>query len=394
MTTVAGRLRPGATGAGHRVTTFELFFDLVYVFGFTQVTHLMATTHSAVGVLQAIIVLTLLWTTWCAYSWLSNQSPADQGVLRTGISVAMAAVFVLALAIPESFSDLPGGLHGPAVLVVAYAVVRVVHATLYLIAAGDDAALRRQVLFTQAVGLVPAVTILTIGVVIGGQWQTWVWLAAVVWDGLAIYFTSRGGDWRLNAPRHWAERYGLVVILALGESVVAIGVGVAQEPITVPIVIGCVLAIVLAILMWFVYFIRTGPRAEHHLAKLDGVPRAAFASEGYTYLHFLLIAGIIIGALGVEQAMGHYDEPHLGLFGAIALGGGVSLFLAGCAFFAYRARLGWTWWRLGVGVALLAAIPLLAELAPLFALGVVGAMVAVVAVGESVGDRARQAVAT
>ncbi len=394
MTTVVGRLRPGATGAGHRVTTFELFFDLVYVFGFTQITHLMAETHSAIGILQAIIVLALLWTTWCAYSWLCNQSPADQGVLRIGISIAMGAVFVAALAIPESFHDLPGGLHGGIVLVAAYAIVRVVHATLYLIAAGDDAALRRQVLFTQAVGLVPAVTILFVGAFIGEPWQTWIWLAAVVWDALAIYFTSRNGNWRLNAPRHWSERYALVVILALGESVVAIGVGVAKEAITVPIVIGSALAIALAILMWFVYFIRTSPRAEHHLAELDGVPRAAFASDGYTYMHFLVILGIIIGALGVEQAMGHLDDGHLGLFGAIALGGGVSLYLAGCALFAHRARIGWTWWRFGVGLALLALIPVLATLAPLYALGAVVGLMVVATVGETLGAATKQGAVT
>lgn len=110
-----------------RVTTFELFFDLVYVFAFTQVSRLMAETHSAFGILQALIVLGLLWWTWCAYSWLANQAPADQGVLRLGMSVAMISVFVIALAIPEAYEDLPGGWFGPIVLVVAYTIVRLVH---------------------------------------------------------------------------------------------------------------------------------------------------------------------------------------------------------------------------------------------------------------------------
>jgi low temperature requirement protein LtrA len=390
MTALTGRLRPATTGAGHRVTTFELFFDLVYVFGFTQITHLMAETHSALGVLQALIVLLLLWTTWVAYSWLANQSPADQGVLRIGFAIAMVAVFAAALAIPESFGDLSGGLHGGLVLVAAYTVVRAVHSTLYALAAGDDADLRRQVIVTFVIGALPAIVLLLAGAIIGGYWQVWIWLAAVAWDAIAIYVTSSRGGWRLNAPRHWSERYGLVVILALGESVVAIGVGVAREPITVPIVIGSALAMVLAILMWWLYFIRTSPRAEHYLAKLEGEPRVAFARDGYTYLHFLLIAGVIIGALGVEHAMGHLGETHLGLFAAFALGGGVSLYLAGCSFFAHRARLGWPWWRLGVAVALLAGIPLLAEAPPLVALGAVVVSVAVVAVGESLAGLQKQ----
>lgn len=226
------------------------------------------------------------------------------------------------------------------------------------------------------------------GAALGEPLQTWIWLGAVVWDILAIYFTSRNGDWRLPAPAHWAERYGLIVILALGESVVAIGVGVAKEPVTVPIVIGSVLAMVLAILMWATYFVRTSRDAEHHLAGLDGVPRAAFASEGYTYLHGLIILSVIIAALGVEQTMGHLDEAHLGLYGAIALAGGVSLYLAASAFFAFRARLGWRWWRLGAGVVLLAAIPLLSEWPPLVSLAAVVVVTAVSVAGEQLTYRA------
>ena len=133
-------LRLRTSDASHRVTTFELFFDLVYVYAFTQVSHLMAEAHSALGVLQALIVLGLLWWTWTSFSWLANQSPADQGVLRAGMSVAMATIFVATLAIPESFHDLPGGLDGPVVFVVAYGIVRMVHMSLYLVAGRDDRA--------------------------------------------------------------------------------------------------------------------------------------------------------------------------------------------------------------------------------------------------------------
>src|SRR4051794_22937026 len=103
-----------------RVSTFELLFDLVYVFAFTQVSELMAETHSAWGTLQALILLGLLWWTWVSYCWLGNQSPADQPVMRLGLGAAMIAVFIIALALPEAYEDLPGGLHGALVVAIAY----------------------------------------------------------------------------------------------------------------------------------------------------------------------------------------------------------------------------------------------------------------------------------
>ncbi|MDR2996775.1 MAG: low temperature requirement protein A, partial [Microbacterium sp.] len=233
---LVGRLRRAR--ASGRVTNFELFFDLVYVFAFTQVSHLMADSHSAFGTLQALIVLALMWWTWAAFGWLGNQAPADEPIMRVGMGVAMVAVFVAALTIPEAYEDLPGGWYGPIVLVIAYTVVRIIHATLYLIAAGEDAALRRQVLVTQAVAMVPAVAALLVGVFVGGSWQTWIWLAAWLYDAALTYASSRGGgSWRVRSSAPWAERYGLVVILALGESIVAIGGGVAPEPLAGALVV-------------------------------------------------------------------------------------------------------------------------------------------------------------
>ena len=116
---------PRATRSGEsaRVTTFELFFDLVYVFAFTQVSGLMAETHSALGVLQALVVLGLLWWMWCSYSWLGNQAPADRGIVQAGMTLAMIAVFIVALAVPEAYDDLPGGWYAPLVVALAYLFV-------------------------------------------------------------------------------------------------------------------------------------------------------------------------------------------------------------------------------------------------------------------------------
>jgi low temperature requirement protein LtrA len=137
-----------STSEDHRVTTFELFFDLVYVFAATQVTGYMAHEHTALGVLQGLLLLALLWWTWSAYAWLGNQARADEGLLWAGMAVAMAAIFVVALTIPEAWQDAPGGLNGPLVLVGAYLIVRCVHLSLYAVAATGDRELRRQLAIT------------------------------------------------------------------------------------------------------------------------------------------------------------------------------------------------------------------------------------------------------
>jgi len=371
--------------ASGRVTTFELFFDLVYVFAFTQVSHLMAETHTALGILQALVVLGLLWWTWCSYSWLGNQAPADQAVVQSGMSVAMIAMFVVALTIPEAYEDLPGGWSGPLVFVLAYTLVRFIHAGLYVIAAGSDRALRAQVLRTQALATAPAVVALTWGAIVGTPAQTWIWLGAFAWDFVVTYTSARGGGgWHLYAPAHWAERYGLIVILALGESIVAIGVGVAEEAIDGAIALGTVLAVSLSILLWRAYFARLSAAGEHALERRRDAARVVFARDAYTYLHFFIVAGVIHAALGVEQAMAHIGEGEaFGVFGASALGGGLAVYLGGTAVFGRSAGLPWPIGRLAATLTLVAAIPLLGALTPLWALVLAMALVAMTVAAEA-----------
>ena len=389
---------PRATRSGEsaRVTTFELFFDLVYVFAFTQVSGLMAETHSALGVLQALVVLGLLWWMWCSYSWLGNQAPADRGIVQAGMTLAMIAVFIVALAVPEAYDDLPGGWDAPLVVALAYLFVRIVHTTLYVIVAGDDRALRRQVLGTQLVAMLPSATALIVGALIGGAAQTWIWLAAFVWDVLFTYVSSRGGGgWRLHSPVHWAERYGLIVILALGESIVAIGVGVAQEPISGPIVLGVAISVTISVLLWRTYFARIAAAGEHGLQRRTGSARVVFARDEYTYMHFAIVGGIILAALGVEEAMAHVsDAEPFGSFGASALGAGVAVYAAATAVFGRIADLPWPLVRLGAAVALAAVIPLLALVAAVWALVIVAALLAAMLLLEGALQRSREAALT
>jgi low temperature requirement protein LtrA len=361
-----GGARP--TGEDDTATTFELFFDLVYVFAMTQVTGYMLHAHDALGVLQGMILLALLWWTWCAYAWLGNQARADTGIVRAAMAVAMAALFVVALTIPEAWDDAEGGLNGPLVLVGAYLIVRCVHLSVYTLAARGDRGLRRQLAISWGPTLGGAV-LLVAGVLVGGQLQTLLFAGALVVDWGGIYFTSRGGNWRIHSSAHWTERHGLFVMLAIGESVVAIGVGAAGQPISAPLLAAGVLGVLAALCLWWLYFDVVSGAAEHRLHEEQGQARVQMAIDAYTYGHFPIVAGIVVGAVGVEGVLAHAgDGKPLGLFYAAALYGGFTLYLAGHVLFKQRMYASLSVPRLVTVGVLLLALPAAAFLPPLVGL--------------------------
>lgn len=368
------------TRGDHRVTTFELFFDLVFVFAFTQVTVHAVEAHSVRGLLESLALLALLWWQWCAYAWLGNQARADRGAVRAGMSVAVIATFLLALAMPGAWSEGHEGLAAPVVIVLAYLVVRGVHLALYAIAAGQDAGLRHQVLVTLAPAATSAAALL-VGALDRPEHRVWWWLAGLGLDMLGTWWTARGGSWRLPSPGHWAERHALVVILALGESVVAVGAGAGHTELTPAVLGAAALGLLVSVLLWRLYFDRVAPGCEHALLRLDETQRVEVGRDAYTYLHFPLVAGIVLAAVGVEHALataaGH--EP-VGTVFAAALLGGPALVLAGQV--ALVARLHGraaglaAWPRLAVALALVALVPAVAHLRGLVALAVPAAALA------------------
>jgi low temperature requirement protein LtrA len=367
---------------GHRVTTLELFFDLAFVFAFTQLSRLMAQEHDAVGILQALVILALLWWSWTAYGWLANLAHADAGIVRIAMIVAMTAMFVAGLVVLEAYVDLPGGLSGPLVFVAAYLVARVTHAIVF-VAVEEDAALRRRALLTVSLAVLPSGVLLTLGALLGAPWQLWLAIAAVAVEPLVAYRTSADVEWRVHSTAHFTERHGLIVILALGESIIAIGVGVAREPISLAILGGVVLAMGISVALWWAYFSRLAHGAEEALVRRSGGARARAANDGYTYLHLAIVAGIVLAALGLEDATAHVaDGAPFGLFGAAALGGGVSLFLAGTGFFARRVIGGWRPVRFAGATVLLAAVPVLALVRPIVALLLVAGLLVAMLVIE------------
>lgn len=384
---ITGSVRPA--DADHRVTHFELFFDLVFVFAFTQVTQLMAHEHDAIGVVRGLTILGLLWWAWCSYSWLANQARADRGILRAGMALAMALIFVMAFAIPDVYGEDAEARFAAFALVGCFFLVRLVHVALYVVAAGEDRGLRRQVLVTMASALLPAVAAMAVGAALGGAAQTWIWLLAWLYDAAVVFITSRrGGDWRLHSAGHWAERYALVVILAIGESIVSIGVGLRGVAFDLVSLGGALLAVGVAVFLWWVYFHRFAAGVEHALARLDPGRRVAEASTSFTYLHFPVVAGVILTALGIESVMAHIGEPKpLGLFGAAALCGGLALCLAATSAVWFRMTRRVLVARLVTGVVLLAGTAGIALLTPGWALIVVLAALAA-SIAVEAGTRA------
>jgi low temperature requirement protein LtrA len=370
-------------------TTLELFFDLVFVFALTQVTALMAEEPNWAGLLRGTLLLMVVWWCWVGYSWVSNLVKADEGVARVTLLVAMAAMFLVALAIPEAFRDLPGGLHGPTVFAFCYLILRAVHVALFWIISGDDRALRNQV-GRFAVTMVGGTVFLLFAASTSGTAQVALWGAAVVADyGGTFVIGARG--WRLNSARHFAERHGLIVMIALGESIVAIGVGVTHLAISWPIVFAAILGLAVSASLWWVYFDTTALLGEHALAGVEGEERVSMARISFTYLHLPMTIGIVMLALGLKKVLTYVGDSHHhsvsdALYGPPlwAMYGGVALYLLAHVAFAWRCYRGFKVYRLAAAVVLLALVPLVANIPALASLAVLSALLIALNVVESV----------
>ncbi|MBM7775381.1 low temperature requirement protein LtrA [Actinokineospora baliensis] len=373
------RARLERVGESATATTLELFFDLVFVFALTQVTALMAENPTWLGLLRGALVLAVVWWCWVGYSWLSNLVKADEGTARTAMLGAMAAMFLIALAIPEAFHDLPGGLSGPVVFALCYLLVRAVHLLLFWIGAADDPGLRKQLLrFTPTV--LGGTLLLLLAAQTSGAAQIGLWVAAIAADYGGTFAIGASG-WRLNSAKHFAERHGLIVIIALGESIVAIGVGVNELAISWPIIVAAILGLTVAACLWWAYFDTHVLIAERALARATGVERASMARTAFSFLHLPLVVGIVMLALGLKKVLnyvagvdGHTVADHLYGPPLWALFGGTALYLLAQAGVSWRCGRNLKPQRIAVGAVLIAITPLAALLPALVSLAVLTAV--------------------
>jgi low temperature requirement protein LtrA len=330
-----------------RVTPLELFFDLVFVLAITQCTSLMAAEPTWTGLAKGVAVLAVLWWSWVGYAWLTSVVDPEEGAVRLVIFGAMAALLVAALCVPGAFG-------GSAFLFAcAYGVVRAAHIGLFLLASRDDPALRNSVLGLAA-GSALGVGLLVVASFLDGAPQGALWLLAVLLDvGEPYLFGAEG--WRLS-PGHFAERHGLVLIIALGESIVAIGVG-AGAVVDTGVVVAATLAIAVTAALWWLYFDVVALVAERRLVRAAvGREQNEMARDSYSYLHFPMIAGIVLLALGFKKTLGSVGDS-LALVPAAAMLGGTAIYLLAHVAFRLRNLRTLNKQRLVCAVLLLALIP-------------------------------------
>jgi low temperature requirement protein LtrA len=370
----APTLTEGGDSFEQRVTPLELFFDLVFVFALTQVTGFLANHLTWLGILQGAAVLAALWWAWVGYSWLTNAVPAEEVIpARLVILAAMAAMLLASLAVPDALDEY-GVLFG-----LSYFVVRLLQVALYALATGGTPE-TRQAILRLAPGFVGAPVLLIVAGFLDGLAQGSLWAVALAID-YGVAFVRSPSGFRVHAG-HFTERHGLIIIIALGESIVAIGVGASGLGLGAGVLVGSVVGIALAAALWWAYFDLVMLSAERRLSTARGEERVRLARDSYSYLHLPMVAGIIFVALGIKQTLAHVGDP-LGTIPAVALCGGVALYLLGHNAFRLRDVGSVSVPRLVVTILCLALIPVGVSVSSLLILAILAGLLCALATYET-----------
>jgi low temperature requirement protein LtrA len=366
----------------HAVTPLELFFDLVFVFALTQVTAMLADDPTWGGVLRGMLVLAALWWAWATYAWLTSALDVDEGGVRLTMLAATSAMLVVALAVPGAFGD------DAAIFGAAYLVVRVLHLGLSASVARDDPDRRVALGRFTPPALAGAVLIGLAGFA-EGDMRVALWVVALAIDYLGPVVVGFGQrTWRV-APEHFAERHGLIVLIALGESIIAIGVGAGLQ--LVPgVIAAATLGIVLVSTLWWLYFDVAAIVARRRFAEAAGIARHWLGLHAYTYLHLPMVAGIVLFALGLKTTLDHPGDG-LEAVPAVALCGGTALYLLAHVAFLRRSTGRIFRRRTAGGVTLLGLIPVALVIPALAALAFVCAVCASVVAYEAIRHREHRA---
>jgi low temperature requirement protein LtrA len=360
----------------HAVTPLELFFDLVFVFAITQVTALLVHDPSWHGVIRGALALAAAWWAWTGYAWLTSTLNVDEGGVRLLMLAATAAMLGLALALPQAFGD-EAILFG-----LSFLAVRLLHLALYAYATKDDPDFLRALLRLAPSEMIGALALAAAGFV-PADWRIGVWTIGLTLDYLGPSVVRVHG-WRI-APQHFAERYGLVVLIALGESVVAIGAG-AGLSLTAPVLGAAALGLVVISALWWLYFDVAAIFARRALVNAKGVAQIWLARDAYSYLHLPMVAGVVFFAFALETTL-HDTTATLGTVAAVALCAGPALYLIAHVAFLWRST-GHIFRRRTLGAAvLLALIPAALTLPAVAALGIVSAACSLVVAYEAIRYR-------
>jgi low temperature requirement protein LtrA len=360
---------------GERVTPLELFFDLVFVLAITECTSLMSHDPTWSGLIQGLLVLGVLWWAWAGYAWLTSVIDPEAGGIRLVFFAAMASMLIAAICVPEAFGDLA------LVFALSIGFFRVAHIALFMIASAESPDLRRSTT-ALAVSTAIAVTLLAAASAFDGIPQAALWVLALALDFGGPYFFGVEG-WQL-VPGHFAERHGLIVIIALGESIVEIGVGAAGH-LDLGIGVAAVLGVGVAAAMWWVYFDVVALVSARRLGDAEpGREQNALARDSYSYIHLFLVAGIVVTAFGLKATIAHTGE-HLAWVTSFALLGGIAIYLLGLVAFRYRQKRTWNRNKLITAAVLVLLIPLGTVIPALATLAIGTALLALLVAFEHVG---------
>jgi low temperature requirement protein LtrA len=321
--------RVSPAGAERRTTPVELFWDLAFVFAITQVTHFLLFHLTWGGFGRGMILLALIWWAWSAFVWAANAQSEDSPTMQLALLVSLILIFLAGIAVPDAFGA------EAALFALTYSGVRLIHLGLYV-----DASRRGNASWESIVGFgaatLAALALLVIGSFFDVATQTVLWAVALAIDyaGPAWLTRARLRGLQQVAVAHFAERYGLFVIICLGESIVAIGLAANGSPVDAGLLVAVGFGLLATIGLWRTYFGELAVNAEQRLREDDGDVVLA-AADGYSYLHLLIVAGIVIFAGGVREVV---EAPSLYLSDPIrlCLCGGIALYLLGHAAFRLR----------------------------------------------------------
>ncbi len=364
-------------GDEHQVTPLELFFDLVFVFAFTQVTSLLVDDPTWGGVFRGMLVLAALWWAWSVYAWLTSAMDVDEGGVRLAMLAAMGAMFGAALAVPGAFGD------DAVFFGLAYLLVRLLHLVLSAIASRDDPD-RHGALVRFAPTAVLGPLLLVFAGFLEGDARIVVWVVALAIDYLGPVAIGVGRGWRV-ASEHFAERHGLIILIALGESLISIGVGAGLE-LDTGVVVAAGFGIVVVSALWWLYFDVAAIFARRRLVQARGLELHRLALHAYSYLHLPMVAGIVLFAFGLETTLHQLDEA-LDTVPAVALCGGVALYLLAEIAFLFRTMGRIFRRRTVAAVLLLALIPAAASIPALAALALAAAVCSLLVAYEAIARR-------
>ena len=306
-----------AEGEQRRVTSLELFFDLVFVFTITQITHLIEEVEGPADYGKAFLVLAVVWWMYAGYVWLTSNLDLSRTFSRLFLLAGMAGFFLIALAVPEGFG------HDQLALGLAYLWVVAVHAVMFALKAGPGSAqaIRGIAPFNFAAGLA-----IILGAWLPAEWS-WLGWAAAVGSFVLSTVLRRDRGFTIH-PSHFAERHGLVLIVVLGESLVAIGNGAAGRVVDLYVGASVVGALALSAALWWVYFDRDEANAEHVLLAATGHRQTRMALMAFGYAYVVMLAGVIVLAAGLEVVLAHLGDTN-DTTAAINQGVGVALYLLG-----------------------------------------------------------------